>query len=402
MLSSLSPVGLSVSLFALMLVLCSCEKENFSNQQSNTNEPTLSLHQAIPDVPLTELQVTVQNSRLVFPDLIEFAKAKNAIAKAGRSEVAEWQEKLQFQSMYLSYVSWSNALPEDETALTVAVPQFAYREGKGREVSYLLNSYSLVTADLANAEGEFLIGKELHKVTLNRHIHIPSGSTSLLPVNPDDAESDTLAGVFVRTYDPLYSESSSPPDAKDIDKDMRVCPIDHSNTPGNQLRLEAMDDNNGYRMYGGIVMTSVDTKSGSNVTSIAFTAEAYLRNQRKSGFIWKADYVSSTNSNPINWQLIRRPLGELTPNSCAGCPDDQWTVFDDGPADRVGYSVSPTNNPEYNTVIFDSGTYYSSTLRTQPQGTFVLKDLRYDVLRGIGKFQRTVSPILDVEVGCSN
>lgn len=367
-----------------------------------TNSPFIK-YDAIPQVTLQDLHVSVNEGRLVFADLMEFAKARNAISTSSQPEIDAWHSRLGFKSMHSSYREWADALPADASAMTVDLPAFAYRSGKA-EVSYDINSYSPVNADLANSRGEFLIGHELHKVTMNRHIHIPSGDASLIPFDADRAETDESKGIYVKVYDPLEVDDPTSTFTKDIDRDLRNCPIEKLDRDfSNQLRLEAKDEVDRRRMFGGVVLTSVDSKTGDNVNSIAFSAEAYTRNQRKSNFIWKADYVSSTVSNPTSFNMLRRPLGQLSPNSCAGtspCPDDQYSIFDDGIADLTGFNKE--GDQEHTIVIFDQGIYTVGGLRNQPTGTFSLKDLRYDLLGGKGKMRRNVSPILDVEVGCSN
>lgn len=402
MLNFIPPPRLLVGIFVLCAMFFSCEKEeaHLAGDELPLNEGIK--YDAIPQVTLQDLDVSVTEDRLVFADLMEFAKARNAISTSSQPEIDAWHSGLGFKSMHSAYREWADALPVDASAMTVDLPAFAYRSGKA-EVSYDINSYSLVNADLANSSGEFLIGSELHKVTMNRHIHVPSGDASLIPFNADRAVTDASKGIYVKTYDPLEANDPSSTFTKDVDRDLRTCPTERLDRDfSNQLRLESRDESNGRRMIGGIVLTSVDSKNGDNVNSITFSAEAYIRNQKKSGLIWKADYVSSTIKDNPSFRLLRRPLGQLSPNTCPGstpCPDDQFTVFDDGVADFTGFTK--TTSGEYNTIIFDQGIYTSSGLRNQPTGIFSLKDLRYDLLVGRAQMQR-LNPQLDTEIGCSN
>ena len=399
------PSRLIVATLALCLSFTSCEKELTTLEapaELEVQDEFVLSPLSIDAVSLDQIKVTVVAGSLVFADLDEFAKARNAISTASREEIAAWQRNLGFISMHAAYVTWADALPTDETALSVIVPAFVAKSGKA-EVTYDLNTYSLVNSHLANPEGEFFIGQELHKVSFDRHVQVVSGNRSLLTDKPEDVETDATKGIFVRTYNSqLFDQRGI---AKDIDSDFRACPI-YSDVTNDQIRLDAIDDDSGRRMIAGVVLVNTDSRSNGIITRITYSAEVYARHQKRSGFIWKADFSATSSLRDLNpFRLMRRPLGQLRPNTCNGtlpCPDDQWTVFGlDGNANVVNFNRNYTGEG-LPTIIIDSGTFVASanSVRFQPEGSFTLMDLRYDILQGSASMVRQ-GPLLQVQVGCN-
>lgn len=100
--------------------------------------------------------------------------------------------------------------------------------------------------------------------------------------------------------------------------------------------------------------------------------------------------------------MLRRIRGGLDPNNCSGgpCIDDPWTIFDDSAADTPSYSFERQSDDQH-FLIIDSGIYSASGVRNQPDGTFTLSGLRYDLDSGQAYAQWRDDRHFETLVGCN-
>ena len=365
------------------------------------NELTPLTYESVPKVSLDEVKATVQDGRLVFADLMEYEKARKAVSNASKEEIAVWTKTLGYSSMYLAYDKWMQALPDDESALTVSVPPFIHIIEKGY---FDVNAYSLINSFLANEAGQFKIGTDLHSISYSHHVTIAGGNEVLLSEVDKTFTSDSLKGVFVQEYPSTASERDGV-----TTKILRTlkCPRNQEGVnEGSNAVIDGTDEQNRENMTAGMILTTTKQfeSNGKDVKSLSYSGEAFARNRQKKGTVWRSTYPNFRIWEYKSVFLLRRVRGQKAVSSCSisNCPTVEHIVVFDGRIDTPGFT-DEFEVKDFGAIVFDSGVYTNSNVASSVSAKFTIRDLRYDFQQGqsIAKWTNRNTGI-EVIAGCPN
>lgn len=399
--------------FVLCAMLFSCEKEEaLPIETTSADDSPMMQVQAVDLVALEDIKATVEDGRLVFADIMEFAKARKAVSESTREEVAKWSRGLGFSSMRLAFHDWLEALPDDESVLSVEVPFFAHQVGKGE---FRINSYSYISSDFANEQGEFKIGSSLHSLADGYHITIMNGDESLMAQTLSTMIDDRENGIYVIRYDTEVVESGGSSKAADLFID---CPnfnpdsekFDDSRAVQQQIQHRITRGD--YRMDAGVRTVTtygvpvVPFASGVDVAS--YSGEAYGANYRKKGFKWIGTQPSVTvkqvQGYPI--EVTRLAIGTRQEPGCnsPSCVPKPASQRFSGPipstrfTTQSGVRFDGAGDFSYE---FDSGVLISNS--SAAEGRFFIKGIRYELIKGRVSAQwNDRDTEMHVRTGCTN
>ena len=405
------PLRLVTCFIALTVIMFSCEKEDISlGTQEGESARTEPVFLQVPSISLSDVDVTVQDGRLAFKDLMEYAKARQALSNSSSEEVLAWTDRLGHSSMSAAFSTWLGSIPEDKSSLDLIIPSFVH---KIADDDFDVNSFSPINGIIANADGEYKIGSALHSVAHDHHITVLDGNESKLKAAQTALLSDSTSGVFVELYETVTT--------KEVDGLLKSsdrfvdCPvITNSRDDGKTINFEHTLERNTDRrrnMTTGFVLTTTVGQApvpyAQGIQAVTYNAEMFVRNREKNGLIWRGTQpvVRIREVAGSEFNMIRTLKGLFQEPGCNSpeCVPRVSSRRYDGAIPSSSFTTSGGKvlpAAEFSAYDFDSGIYIDTQ---DSRGRFFVRGMRYDFYTGGGRAQATwldTDTGMDIKIGC--
>ena len=357
--------------------------------------------ESVPDVALDDLNVKVVEGKLVFSDLMEYMKARKAVAIITPEELAQWSKTMGYKSMAVSFERWLAALPDDTPGPKV-VPGYVHRVSEG---FYVANSYSHIISMLANEEGQFAIGDDLHDVTYADHLNIGNATPESVEYALATRATDIARNIYSQTIERIPMSS---PGLNKTATNLQRCPLIGSAGSNNFTYKIGTEEKRDRRSLQHTLLVTIihSVNSSGNVTRVAYNTEASFRNNQKKGLIWKNAYIDTRLRATDEMLMIRRLNLLRVIDPCpfsSGCRPANEQIYLDGQIS------DPPNNrlfidAHFAAIDIDSGVYTIEDVDAMVDYRFDMRRMRYDFSSGhtTAFWDQSSEVDLEARVGCSN